>query len=179
MPVLDIGCGRGEWLELLQEEGLHARGVDANRVLVADCMERGLDVVEADLVAYLRELPDKSLGAVTGIHVVEHLPAETMMKVLDEAVRVLKPGGALIFETPNPENVLVGSYYFHFDPTHRKPLPSPTMRFLFEARGLDKVEVINLHPAQTDLIEGDSEIVKRFNEYFYGPMDYAVVGWKV
>ena len=179
MPVLDIGCGRGEWLELLKEEGLHARGVDANRVLVDDCMERGLDVVEADLVTYLRELPDKSLGAVTGIHVVEHLPAETMMTVLDESVRVLKPGGVLIFETPNPQNVLVGSYYFHFDPTHRKPLPSPTMRFLFEARGLDRVEIINLHPAETDQLEGDSEIVKRFNDYFYGPMDYAVVGWKV
>jgi SAM-dependent methyltransferase len=179
MPVLDIGCGRGEWLELLQEEGLHARGVDANRVLVADCMERGLDVVEADLVSYLRGLPDRSVGAVTGIHVVEHLPAETMLTVLDESVRVLKSGGVLIFETPNPQNVLVGSYYFHFDPTHRKPLPSPTMRFLFEARGLAEVEVINLHPAETDHIEGDSEIVKRFNEYFYGPMDYAVVGWKV
>jgi O-antigen chain-terminating methyltransferase len=101
------------------------------------------------------------------------------MRVCDESVRVLKPGGALIFETPNAENVLVGSYYFHFDPTHRKPLPSPTMRFIFEARGLTDVEVINLHPSETSKVEGDSELTKRFNEFFYGPMDYAVLGWKV
>jgi O-antigen chain-terminating methyltransferase len=179
MPVLDIGCGRGEWLELLKEEGLRARGVDANRVVIEQCRELGLDVVEADLVSYLHVLPDNSVGAITGFHVVEHLPIDTLMQVCDESVRILKPGGVLIFETPNAENVLVGSYYFHFDPTHRKPLPSPTMRFLFEARGLTDVEVINLHPSETDKVEGDSELVKRFNQFFYGPMDYAVVGWKV
>jgi O-antigen chain-terminating methyltransferase len=178
MPVLDIGCGRGEWLELLGEEGLLARGVEANRVEVAQCRERGLKVVEADFISYLRELPDKSVGAVTGFHVIEHLRAEAMMEVLDEAVRVLTSGGVLIFETPNPQNVLVGSYYFHFDPTHQKPLPSPVMSFLFEARGLVEVEIINLHPAETERVEGDSDLVKRFNDYFYGPMDYAVVGWK-
>jgi O-antigen chain-terminating methyltransferase len=178
MPVLDIGCGRGEWLELLGEEGLLARGVEANRVEVAQCRERGLEVVEADFISYLRELPERSVGAVTGFHVIEHLPAAMMIEVLDEAVRVLKSGGVLIFETPNPQNVLVGSYYFHFDPTHQKPLPSPVMSFLFEARGLVEVEIINLHPAETQRVEGDSDLVKRFNDYFYGPMDYAVVGWK-
>ena len=178
-PVLDIGCGRGEWLELLQESGLRARGVDANRVHVADCRRRGLDVIEAHLPSYLRGLPAESVGAVTGFHVAEHLPTETLVEVVDEAVRVLKPGGVLIFETPNPHNVLVGSYYFHLDLTHHKPLPSPAMRFLFEARGLSRVEVIELHPAEAEKVEGDSDLVRRFNEYFYGPMDYAVAGWKV
>ncbi|MFN2454459.1 MAG: methyltransferase domain-containing protein [Pyrinomonadaceae bacterium] len=178
MPVVDIGCGRGEWLELLKAETLRAAGVDTNSIAIAQCRARGLEVVEADALAYLRALPDESVGAVTGFHLVEHLPLEVLMKLLDEIVRVIKPGGAVVFETPNPQNVLVGSCNFYFDPTHRNPLPSPVMHFLVESKGFARVEVINLHPSETVLVEGDSDLVKRFNEYFYGPMDYAVTGWK-
>lgn len=179
MPLLDLGSGRGEWLELLGEKALRARGVDHNRVLAAECRERGLDVVEDELMHYLRGLPDESLGAVTGFHIVEHLPIEILIKMLDETVRVMKPGGAVIFETPNPQNVLVGSCNFYFDPTHRNPLPGPIMRFLVESRGYARVEIINLNPSDAERVEGDTDLIKRFNQYFYGPMDYAVVGWKV
>jgi SAM-dependent methyltransferase len=179
MPILDIGSGRGEWLELLSEKNLRASGVDLNRVLVAQCRERGLEVVEDDVMHYLRALPDASLGAVTGFHLVEHLPVETLIKMLDETVRVVKPGGACIFETPNPQNVLVGSCNFYFDPTHRNPLPGPIMKFLVESRGFARVEVINLNPSNAERVAGETDLIKRFNQYFYGPMDYAVVGWKV
>jgi SAM-dependent methyltransferase len=179
MPILDIGSGRGEWLELLSEKNLRASGVDLNRVLVAQCRERGLEVVEDDVMHYLRALPDASLGAVTGFHLVEHLPVEILIKMLDETVRVVKPGGACIFETPNPQNVLVGSCNFYFDPTHRNPLPGPIMKFLVESRGFARVEVINLNPSDAARVAGDTDLIKRFNQYFYGPMDYAVVGWKV
>jgi SAM-dependent methyltransferase len=178
MPILDVGCGRGEWLEVLKEEQLRATGVDSNRILVAQCGNRGLEVVEEDLMDHLQHLPDASLGAVTGFHIIEHLPIETLVRFLNETVRVLKPGGVVIFETPNPENVLVGSCNFYFDPTHRNPLPSQVMKFLVESKGFVGVEILKLNPSDEAPIAGDSEIVNRFNEYFYGPMDYAVIGWR-
>ena len=179
MPVLDVGCGRGEWLELLKEHNFRAQGVDINRILVGECQRQGLEVIERDVIVYLRTLPDDSLGAVTGFHIIEHLPFEVLIKLMDETVRVLKPGGVAIFETPNPENVLVGSCTFYLDPTHRNPLPSAVVTFMAEARGLCRVEVMPLHALEAYRVEeAGLEITKRFNEYFYGPQDYAVVGWK-
>lgn len=179
MPVLDAACGRGEWLELLREENLRARGVDLNRALVAGCRARGLDVAEADVMDFLRALPAESFGAVTGFHIVEHLLVETLIRFLDETLRVIKPGGMVIFETPNPQNVLVGSCNFYFDPTHRNPLPSPVLKFMLESRGFHPVEIVNLNPSDAEPVTGDTDLVKRFNEYFYGPMDYGVVGRKL
>jgi len=178
MPVLDVGSGRGEWLELLKEERLHARGVDSNRILVEWSRNRKLDVAEEDLISHLQQLPDASLGAVTGFHIIEHLPIETLVEFLNQAVRVLKPGGAVIFETPNPQNVLVGSCNFYFDPTHRNPLPSQVTKFLVESRGFNRVEVLNLNPSDDAPVDDNSELARRFNKYFYGPMDYAVIGFR-
>jgi O-antigen chain-terminating methyltransferase len=179
MPILDLGCGRGEWLELLLEEGLQAQGLDINPILVEECRKRGLAVAEGDLIAYLRTLPDASVGGVTGFHIIEHLPFNTIIKALDETVRVLKPGGLAIFETPNPQNVLVGSCNFYIDPTHLRPLHSEMMRFVAEARGLCHVKILHLHPSEITPVRESTEVAKRFNEYFYGPMDYAIVGRRV
>jgi O-antigen chain-terminating methyltransferase len=176
--VLDIGCGRGEWLEKLRTEGVQARGVDHNRVFVEQCRELGLDVVEEDALVYLRSLPDESLNVVTSFHLVEHLPFDVLIKLLDEAVRTLKSGGMLILETPNPENVIVGSYSFYADPTHRNPIPSPTLKFLLESRGLSGIKIMNLRASDVSRIKGDSEIIKRFNQHFYSAPDYGIVGWK-
>jgi 2-polyprenyl-3-methyl-5-hydroxy-6-metoxy-1,4-benzoquinol methylase len=180
-PILDVGCGRGEWLELLKEEDLQAQGVDQNRVLVEECRRRGFNALEGEAVSYLCRLPQHSLGAVTGFHIIEHLPFELLVRLLDETVRVLKPGGLAIFETPNPENVLVGSHNFYLDPTHRNPLPSATVKFLAEARGLCRVTIMPLHPypASYEVEDTSFELAQRFNRYFYGPQDYAVMGWKV
>jgi 2-polyprenyl-3-methyl-5-hydroxy-6-metoxy-1,4-benzoquinol methylase len=180
MPILDVGCGRGEWLELLKEQNLKAQGVDVNRVFAENCKEQGLDVIERDLIIHLRSLPNDSLGAVTGFHIIEHLPFEVVVKFIDEIVRVLKPGGVAILETPNPENVLVGSHTFYLDPTHRNPLPSALVKFIVEARGLCRVEVMNLHSPDVHRVKeaGFDEMTKRFNDLFYGPLDYAVLGWK-
>jgi SAM-dependent methyltransferase len=177
-PVLDVGCGRGEWLELLHENGIKASGVDTNRVLIEQCRERSLEVVEEDALVYLRSLPDQSLGAVTGFHIIEHVSLDQLLSLIDEVMRVLIPGGVAIFETPNPDNVLVGSNYFYFDPTHRHPLPSQLMHFLFETRGFQHIEVINLHPWDSARVKGGAELAERFNDYFFGPMDYAILGWK-
>lgn len=181
MPILDLGCGRGEWLEVLSQANLDACGVDTNRIFIAQCRERGLHVIEEDALQHLRSLPDSRLGAVTGFHLIEHLPLDVLIKLIDETVRVLKPGGLAIFETPNPQNVLVGSHNFYIDPTHRHPIPCLTAQFLLEARGLCDVEILQLHPYAEPykVPDGGSELTRRFNEYFYGPQDYAVIGRRV
>ncbi|HEY5839032.1 MAG TPA: methyltransferase domain-containing protein [Pyrinomonadaceae bacterium] len=176
--LLDIGCGRGEWLELLRESGKQGRGVDHNRVFIERCQRLGLDVVQRDAIAYLSELPDASLDAITSFHLVEHLPFKVLMQLLDEMARVLRPGSPLILETPNPENFIVGSHTFYADPTHRNPIPSATLSFLLASRGLTDIEVMHVRPWEEAKIAGDDELTKRFNEYFYGSPDYGIVGWK-
>lgn len=180
-PILDVGCGRGEWLELLEEEGLTARGLDINRILIEQCRERGLDVTEGEAIGYLRNLPDASLEAVTAFHLIEHLPFKVLMQFLGETVRVLKSGGLAVFETPNPENILVGACNFYYDPTHRNPLPPAMIKFLVESRGLCQVKIKRLHPygSAIRIPDDGSKLVGRFNEYFYAPQDYAVIGYKV
>lgn len=181
MPVLDVGCGRGEWLELLRENQLHGTGIDLNRVALAMCRERALPATEAEAIAYLRSLPDASLGAVTAFHVIEHLQLQPLLDLLDETHRVLKPGGMAIFETPNPNNMFVGTRYFYIDPTHLRPVPPLLARFLAEARGFEKVEVLELHPWPAEHhidIRTGGDVAARFNECFYGPQDYAIVARK-
>ena len=177
--VVDLGCGRGEWLELLNESGFKGRGVERNLVQIDACRQRGLDVVDDDMIAYLRTLPDESTGAVTGFHVIEHVSIDALVSLFNEVLRVLRPGGVAIFETPNPENVLVGSNFFYLDPTHHHPLPSELTQFLFESRGFDRIEVLYLHPWDAGRVAGHGELTERFNGYFFGPMDYAIVGHKV
>lgn len=181
-PVLDLGCGRGEWLELLRQEGIAARGVDWNRLLVAECRERHLEAEQAEALEYLARTPDGSLGAVTVLRLVEHLPLPRLVRLLDEVARVLRLGGTAIFETPNPENILVASRDFYRDPGRLHPIPAETLRCLVESRGLSPVEVLFLNPAgDSERVpeNGESAVTRRFNRYFYGPRDYAVVSRKV
>ncbi|MFA7184608.1 MAG: methyltransferase domain-containing protein, partial [Victivallales bacterium] len=145
LPVLDVGCGRGEWLELLGENDIEARGLDLNRVMVSECRELGLDAREADVIDHLKGLKAGCLSVISGFHIVEHLPLKTVIALFDEALRVLKPGGIVIFETPNPENLLVGACGFYTDPTHKRPIPPVTLSYLVEARGFMNVEVLRLN----------------------------------
>lgn len=177
-PVLDLGCGRGEWLELLCREGIPARGVDWNRLMVAECRERRLTVEQAEALDYLARVADGSLGAVTVLRLVEQLPFRQLVRLLDEVARVLRPGGTAIFETPNPENILVACRDFYKDPARRHPVPSEVLRFLVESRGLAPVQVLFLNSmdAAGHVPEDDgSAVARRFNRYFYGPRDYAIV----
>ena len=177
--ILDLGCGRGEWLDLLRESGYTAQGIDLNQIALEQCRAKNLDVLEADALRHLRGLPTASIAAVTAFHLVEHLPFEVLVELLDEIVRVLQPQGLMIFETPNPENAAVGSCTFYLDPTHKRPLPSLMMEFLTKNRGFTKVKLLKLNPAAPAYkVPDDSELANRFNEYFYGPMDYAVIGVK-
>jgi SAM-dependent methyltransferase len=177
-PVLDVGCGRGEWLELLNEHGLRARGIDSNRIMVMRCKELDLDVVEADVLEWLRKLDADSLGAVTGFHIIEHLPYRTLLSLFDETLRVLKPGGVAIFETPNPENLVVAACNFYYDPTHRHPLPPEPMRYLAETRGFECVEIKRLHPLPVpDAISAELAAMA-VGQWFTSAQDYSVIGYK-
>jgi O-antigen chain-terminating methyltransferase len=178
-PILDVACGRGEWLEVLKEEKLCASGVEINQVLVNQCCELGLMVQQAELIEYLRGAAAESLGAVSAFHIIEHLTVEDLVTFLDHTLRVLRKGGLLLLETPNPQNVLVGSCNFYFDPTHRNPIPLPVLKFLVESRGFVVVKTFLLNPSDEKPLSGNSEFVERFNQYFYGPMDYAIVARKI
>jgi O-antigen chain-terminating methyltransferase len=178
-PVVDIGCGRGEWLELLLEAGIASRGFDLNRVAVEECGERGLQAELADGLEALAALPAESCSAVTAFHIIEHLPFESVVKLLDDSLRVLRPGGVLIVETPNPGNLLVAAERFYLDPTHRNPLPSELTAFLLQSRGFENVEILPLHPVQTERHEEHADpMLSLLQEKLFGPQDYGAIGRK-
>ncbi len=178
-PILDVGCGRGEWLELLRESGYTATGLDHNRVMVDYCRTREFEVVEGDVIAYLRTLPDLSLGAVTGFHIIEHLPFPILIKLFNEVVRVLKPGGLAIFETPNPKNIVVGACNFYADPTHKNPLFPDTIQFILESQGLSKVKILYLNPVEGSPFDQEDASWQLLHNWFFCARDYAVVGYKL
>ncbi len=143
-PAIDLGCGRGEWLELLAETGFAARGVDLDDGMLAECRARGQNVRTQDAVSALRELPDESQAVVSGFHLAEHIPFDVLQDLVREALRVLKPAGLLILETPNPENIVVGTANFYLDPTHKQPIPPLLLSFLPEHLGFARVKTIRL-----------------------------------
>lgn len=175
-PVLDVGCGRGEWLELLKENNIKAQGLDLNRIMIAQCKKLGLDVMEADLIEYLRNLKNNTLSVITGFHIIEHLPFKKLISLFDESLRVLKPGGLVIFETPNPENILVGAHYFYIDPTHINPLVPATMDYIAEQRGFNKIEIKRLHKYSDNYQITDEDSFKK--KHIYNEMDFAVIAYK-
>lgn len=182
-PVLDVGCGNGDWLDLLREAGMVASGIDSNHMFVELCRGRGLDVAHGDALDHLRGLPDGSVGAVTALHVAEHLPFEELIQLIDECRRVLCIGGVIALETPNPENILVGSHHFYMDPTHRNPLPPEMLRWLVEARGFQMCRIERWTVARDTgappMLEPGGPGAASVNAmlaHFHAPLDYAVIG---
>jgi|SRR6185369_2730353 len=176
--LLDAGCGRGEWLELVAEAGYSARGVDSNFAAISRCRQLNLEVVEADVVTYLCSLETASLSCITGFHIVEHLPPDILVSFMHDAYRLLAPGGLLILETPDPENLTVSSHTFYYDPTHRNPLPVATLVFTAEYFGFTSIEILRQHKLADDEPTGNQQmddIVRRFNM----TQDYSVIAWKL
>jgi O-antigen chain-terminating methyltransferase len=173
---IDLGCGRGEWLELLVEAGLQPYGVDLNPGMLAACQERGLNVEYKDAIEALKELPDCSQLVVSGFHFVEHLPFADLQVLVQESLRVLKPGGLLILETPNPENFVVATHYFYLDPTHQSPIPPELLSFLPEYYGFDRVKTVRLQESK-ELITGKMPL--SLHDVLSGVSpDYAVIAQK-
>jgi len=188
--VLDIGCGRGEFVAHLQELGLSAYGIDLDQDTIAIGRETGRDVRVADAVAHLKGLPDSGLAAISMIQVIEHFAIDDLLRLLQLAVRKLAPGGFILAETVNPQCLAVMARFYILDPSHHMPLHPDTTRFLMEQAGLTRAETRFLHPvadeerlelisqAAPELREPLNRNLDKLNHFLYGPQDYAVVAYR-
>jgi len=178
-PALDLGCGRGEWLDLLRAAGIEAVGVEQNRLLIAECERKGLRVIEGDLCAFLDQSPPDHWNIVTAFHVIEHLDWPAWLFFLRRIHRVLQTGGLIILETPNPGNLVTATNRFYLDPTHRHPLPDPLLQFAASNVGFHSIQIVPLHadlenPLASELAGTEPALVR----YLFGSEDYAVVARK-
>ena len=189
-PVLDIGCGRGEFVSLLREAGVEARGIDTNPDMVAHCQDAGLPVEQADAIGYLSGLEDSSLGGIFCAHVLEHLDPSGIFQLLELAVAKLRPEAIFVAETPNPLS-LVALSNFSADLSHKMPLHPETLSFLARQAGFRAVNVrfmsepadeerLRLVPLPEEPAFGEARRaldanVNRLNEVVFGSQDYAVL----
>ncbi|UOA09521.1 bifunctional 2-polyprenyl-6-hydroxyphenol methylase/3-demethylubiquinol 3-O-methyltransferase UbiG [Methylobacter sp. S3L5C] len=172
---IDLGCGRGEWLELMQENGIDVRGVDLDQGMLDAARRRGLNVSQGDAIETLKSVASESQMLVSAFHLAEHLPFDLLQTLINESLRILKPGGLLILETPNPENIVVGTASFYLDPTHQRPIPLQLLSFIAEYSGFAKVKVLRL---QEPIGIADNNELTLMNVLNDVSQDYAVVAQK-
>jgi len=201
--VLDLGCGRGEFLELLRQAGVRARGIDRNREMVADARERGVDAVEADALTYVSSVPDASLGGVIAAQVVEHLEPSYLIRLLERAFHALRPGSPIVLETINPACWLAFFSSYLRDFTHVRPVHPDTLQYLLQASGFERVSIRYSAPvpeqirmravdlAADTVIAGDPEAraiaavahavntnAAILNSLLFSHLDYAAIGYR-
>jgi SAM-dependent methyltransferase len=203
--VLDIGCGRGEFLQLLKDAGITARGIDINHAMAVHCVERGFDAHEGDALEYLRGLPADALGGLIAAQVVEHLQPDYLLALLEDAFRVLRPGSPIALETINVASWSAFFTGYVRDLTHARPIHHDTLRFFVQATGFLDVEIrfsarlpdeekLRSSPREvrdvdlrTTGVEGRAILhladafdanASHLNRQLYGPQDYAVIAWK-
>jgi len=176
--VLDVGCGRGEFLDLMREAGVSAQGVEQSEELVRYCQSKGLNVSQGDLFEYLDSLPDASLDGLFCCHVVEHLPVSRLPEFIALAARKLQLNGLLAIETPNPECLAIFATFFYLDPTHLRPVPPALLCFCLEEAGFGRLHVQKLAPA-SQAIPSLLELPENFRETFFGGFDYTVLARRI
>ena len=202
--VVDLGCGRGEFLAALRSAGVTARGVDTNAAMVAVAREQGLDVTRNDALGYVASLPDESIGGVIATQVVEHLEPSYLFKLLEALSRRLRHGAPIVLETINPACWYAFFSSYIRDITHVRPVHPETLQYLLRASGFERVEIryrsplpdhVKLQMAYvpedirvaadasaatlTRLVDTSNANATRMNELMFAHMDYAVVGYRI
>lgn len=192
--ILDIGCGRGEFLSLLKENGVTATGIDLNEDMIQICRKKGLNAEKANAFDFLKTLEDGSLGGIFAAHVIEHVGNDRLREFVQLCSNKLKSGGTLIYETPNPHSIVVSSTSFYLDLTHINPIHPETIQFLLDSCGIAKSEIKYLSPfpiekqlekisipsnqSARETVEQINRNIEHLNQVLYGFQDYAVIGKK-
>jgi len=175
VKALDIGCGRGEWISLLNENGFNARGIDINESMVKVASQKGLNAAVNDALGELRSLDENSIDIITAFQVVEHIKFDDVLELIKEAKRVLAPCGILILETPNPENIMVGTQWFYLDATHKNPIPCELLSFATHYYGLERNFIFKTNEKSPSEYERDMGL---FDVFEGVSPDYSVIAQK-
>ncbi|MEW5901779.1 MAG: class I SAM-dependent methyltransferase [Acidobacteriota bacterium] len=187
-PILDLGCGRGEFLELLRESGRKASGVDLNSQMVETCLDKGLRCEKGDLLEKLAETPDGSLAGIFSSQVIEHLPPAYLQRMVEACRCKLAPSGTLVLETINPVSVFALVQVYYLDPSHRNPIHPQALKFLLETSGFDEVEIkfssalegerLKNLPGADERTALLNQNIDSLNELLFAPVNYAAVARK-
>lgn len=185
MKVLDLGCGRGEFIEILNFEGIDVIGVDSNKDMAEYCKSKNLNVIHSDIFDFLGQTQEK-FDCIFISQVVEHLPASKLIQLIGDCYKVLNDEGIIIIETPNPETILVSAYTFYLDTTHIKPIPSIYLKYLLNEANFNVIDILYLHPFPQEelLLEyvGENHEINlnfnKLNKLLYGPRDYSIIASK-
>lgn len=174
---LDVGCGRGEWLELLDKKGIKGLGIDTNASMIKECKENNINnVICQDAFECLAKVDDNTFDLITAFHIIEHIEFESLLKLLFELKRVLKNDGQLVLETPNPKNLLVASLTFYNDPTHLNPIPPEVMKFMVEYVGFNDSKIVELNPFDESFkINEHSQAANMLNNLLFQEQDYLII----
>jgi O-antigen chain-terminating methyltransferase len=176
--VLDIGCGRGEFLEMMRDASVPARGIDVGAESVAVCRLKGLDAEIADVFPYLASIEEGTLDGIFCSQVVEHLPPERLPEMIRLCAERLARGGVIVIETPNPECLAIFATHFYLDPTHTRPVPHPLLMFYLEEYGVGLLQLRRLSPA-VETMPSLRSLPDDFRGAFFDALDYAVIGRKL
>jgi 2-polyprenyl-3-methyl-5-hydroxy-6-metoxy-1,4-benzoquinol methylase len=176
--VLDIGSGRGEFLELMRDAGIPAHGIDLDSASVELCLAKGLSAEVANLFEYLNSGACPRFDGIFAAQLAEHLAPGQLPRMIKLCAERLKPGGVLVLETPNPECLAIFATHFYIDPTHTRPIPPELMAFYFEEFGLGRIEVHRRFPAAESMPQV-RELGPKMQEKFFGGLDYAIIGRKL
>ena len=173
--VLDLGCGRGEFLDVARAAGIDAHGIDQSEECIGVCLAKGLKAERAELFSYLESLADFSLGGGYCSQVVEHIPPDRLPDLIQLLARKMADGALLAVETPNAECLAIYASHFYLDPTHTRPVPARLLGFYMEEAGFVNLEVEWLSPA-VESMPAVADLPERVREKFFGALDYSICG---